>query len=100
MATYLELRNLFNDGDLTNRVAIAAVISVNNILIGTPTTKDKAYAALLFSNPQSEARKILMSVLAANSSASVSQIQGASDAALQTNVDATVLILIDALAGA
>ena len=99
MATYLELRKLFNDADLTNRVAVAAVISINTILIGTPTTKDKAYAAALFSSPQTEAKKILMGVLAANKSATVSQIQSASDAALQTNVDATVLILIDALAG-
>lgn len=99
MATYLELRSLFNDGDLVNRVSVAAVIAVNVILNGTPTTKDKAYAALLFSNPQSEAKKILMGVLAANSNATVDQIQTADDTALQGNVDTTVLILIDALAG-
>ncbi len=100
MADYLELRNLFNDGDLTNRVAVAAVISINTILSGAPTAKDRAYASLIFSNPQAEAQKILMSVLAANKGSSVAQIQSASDAALQTNVDSTVLVLIDALAGA
>ncbi len=99
MANYIDLRKLFNDADLANRVAVAAVISINTILTGAPTSKDKAYASVLFSNPQAEAKKILMSVLAANSGVSVSQIQSASDAALQTNVDATVLILIDALAG-
>lgn len=100
MATYLELRGLFNDGDLVNRVAVAAVISVNTILGGTPTAADNAYAALLYSAPQAEARKILMGVLAANNGSSVATIQSASDATIQTNVDATVLTLIAALAGA
>lgn len=99
MATYLELRNLFNDGDLTNRVAVAILIAVKNKLAVTPTTADKLYAAKVFVSPQAEARTVLMYVLAVNSSASISQIQNVTDPDLQTNVDAVVDNLIDALAG-
>lgn len=99
MATYIDLRKLFNDGDLVNRTAVAVVISVNAILDATPTANDKAYANMVLSNPQSEAKKVLMTVLAANKSATVADIQTATDATLQTKVDAIVPHLIDALAG-
>lgn len=99
MATYLELRGLFNNADLRNRVGSAALISVNAILEGTPTTKDKAYAVKLISDTHSEAEKILKFVLAANHTLTTAQITGSTDPALQTKVDAIVLILIDALAG-
>ncbi len=99
MATYLELRNLFNDGDLVNRTTVAITISVNDLLSGSPTANDKKYAESVLSNPQEEARKILMTILASNSSATVAQIQSATDATLQTKVDAVVPHLVDALAG-
>jgi len=99
MATYIELRTLFNDGDLVNRTAVAIVITVNALLEGTPTANDKAYANVVLSDPQGEAKKVLMTVLAANKGVDVSTIQGASDATLQTKVDAIVPHLIDALAG-
>lgn len=99
MASYLELRGLFNDGDLVNRTAVAIVISVNDLLEGTPSANDRKYAELVLSNPQSEARKVLMTVLAANKAVSVSSIQAASDATLQTKVDAIVPQLVNALAG-
>ena len=99
MALYLDLRKLFNDADLVNRTAMATLISVNTILEASPTAKDKAYAALVSANPSAEAKKVLMFVLAANNGLAVATIQSANDAALQTKVDAIVLILIDALAG-
>ena len=66
------------------------IISIQTILDGTPTADQQKYAAHVFSNPRTEAKKALMSVLAANSAASVAAIQGATDPALQTNVDAVV----------
>lgn len=99
MADYLEIRKLFNDDTLINRVTVAAIIAANNLLSGTPTAADKAYASAVFANPRGEAGKILMSVLAANNSATVSQILGSSDASIQTNVDLVVPLLVDALAG-
>ena len=99
MATYLEVRDLFNDSDLTNRVAVAVLVSVKDKLEVTPTAAEKSYAAKVFASPQAEAKKILKYVLAVDNGSTVAQIQGASDAALQTNVDAVIDVLIDALAG-
>ncbi len=99
MATYTEIRDLFNDADLTNKVAVALIIAVNDLLEGTPDAGDRLYASKVFASPQKEARTVLMAVLAGNSSATVSQIQAATDSAIQTKVDAVVPHLVDALAG-
>lgn len=99
MATYLELRNLFNDGDLINRTSVAIIVAINAKLEGTPSIADKTYAAQVLGNPQAEAKAVLMAVLAANKGVTVSAIQGSTDAALQTKVNAVVDVLIDALAG-
>ena len=99
MATYAELRVLFNDSDLLDKVEVALVIAAHALLSGTPTAAQKAYAAQVFANPKAEAQKAVMSVLADNKAATVAQIQGASDASVQTNVDSIVQVLVDALAG-
>ena len=99
MATYKELRDLFDDSDLTEKVEVAVVIAANNLISGTPTTAQKAWAAAAFASPNAEARKALMAVLAENSGATVAQIQSATDASVQTNVNGVVPTLVDALAG-
>ena len=90
MATLQELRGLVNDSDLHEKVEAALIISVQTILDGTPTSDQKRYAAQVFSSPRGEANKAVMSVLASNSAATVAQITGATDAAIQTNVDSVV----------
>ncbi len=87
MASYIDLRNLFSDDTLKNRVDVAIVISASDLLGGTPTAAEQSWAAAVFANPRLEGRKAFMAVIAANKSASVSAIQGATDAALQVNVD-------------
>jgi hypothetical protein len=99
MATYQELRGLFNDSDLMEKTEVAVVVAANDLVGGTPTTADKAWIAAALANPSAEAQKALMNVLAANKGLSVAQIQNATDSALQTNVNAVVPILVDALAG-
>jgi len=99
MATYLELRNLFNDNDLNLRVQTAVIVAASNLLDGTPTAKDRAFVDLAYSNNVSISKKVLMFVLAENKAASVSQIQDATDTAIQDNVDAVIPSLVDALAG-
>ena len=99
MATYLELQGLFNDNDLNIRVRTAVVIAANDLLSGTPTAADRAFALNVFSNPKSMSEKVLMSVLAENSDATVANIQGASDSAIQANVDTVIPSLVSALAG-
>ena len=90
MATLMELKGLMNDSDLQDKVESALIIGVQAILDGTPVANDQKYAAHVFNNPRSEALKALASVLATNSSATVSQIQGATDAALQTKTNAVI----------
>lgn len=99
MATLQELRSLFNDSDLTEKVEAAVVIAANTLLSGSPTAAQKAWAAAVFSAPKNEASKALMAVLAENSSATVAQIQQATDAAIQTAVNGVVQVLVDAMAG-
>lgn len=99
MATLQELRGLFRDSDLLEKVESATVIAANNLLEATPTAADKAWASGVFSNPFREAQKVLMAVLADNSAATVSQIQTATDVSIQTSVDTVVPNLVDALAG-
>ena len=99
MATLQELRGLFTDSDLLEKVEVATVIAANNLLSGAPTTAEKAWAANVFSGPKSESSKALMSVLAANAALTTTALQGASDAAIQANVDSVVSVLVDAMAG-
>ena len=93
MATLQELRGLFTDSDLHEKVEAALIISVQTILEGTsplPTDDQKRYAAHVFSSPKAEADKALMSVLGTNASATPIQITGAADTAIQANVDAVI----------
>lgn len=99
MASYQELRSLFNDSDLLEKVEAAAIQSVNAISEGTSTSADNAYIDIVYTNTNAEAKKILKGVLAKNASLTVVQIQGASDAAIQAQVDLIVPILINAKAG-
>ena len=88
MATYAEIRSLFNDVVLKNRIATAVIVAAQGILEeATPTAARKAWANKAFENPEIEARRIMMSVLAANNTSSVAAITGATDATIQTNVN-------------
>ena len=90
MATLQELKSLMTDSDLQEKVSAALIISVQAVLDGTPTADQQKYAAHVFSNPAGEMKKALMSVLAVNSTATVAQITGATDTAIQTNVDGVI----------
>jgi hypothetical protein len=98
MASYAEIRNLFNDSDLLNKVTTATIIYAHSA-IASATANQKKWIAQALQSPTSEAKKILMGVLAANKDLEVSAIQGATDAVIQAQVDLIAPILIDALAG-
>jgi len=99
MATYNELRGLFNSSDLKNRVSVACIVAAETIRgedVGTTNhTNRLAWAKQAFSNPNGMATQMLMALLAANKDAAVAAIEGASDAALQTKVDAAVDLFAD-----
>jgi len=99
MATYQELRALSSDSDLIEKVQTAVIVAAHNLSIGTPTTADKSWIASVLGNPLTVATQATLFVLAANKDATVAQIQGATDASVQANVDDIVPILVDAAAG-
>lgn len=98
MASYLELRNLFNDGDLMSRVEVAVMVKAQAMIAGA-TAAEKAWIADAILNSKRTANDVLKLVLAQNKDNSVAQIQGANDAVLQGAVDAVIPTLVDAMAG-
>ncbi len=95
MATYQELFDLRSDSSLRNKVAVACVKKAQALLAGgTPTANEVARASSTLSSPIAQADKLFAYVLAANSAATVSQIQNATDTAIQTNVDTAADALI------
>lgn len=108
MATYLELRSLFGESELVKKVMVASVISAEKVASGnddvppfdqTAGAHDNRvrWAANAITNPKQEAERLLLVVLAANAGLTVAQIEGATDAAIQSNVDATVDLVATAL---
>lgn len=99
MATYLELFGLKYDSDLQDRTAAAVMIAAETIRSDEAPPANQAarlaWAARVMANPKAEAERMLWAVLAVNKDATVAQITGASDAALQTQVDAAVDLFAD-----
>lgn len=91
MATYAELFDLRSNSGLRNKVAVAVAKKAQAIFdLATPTAKQVTWAGEAIENPVSKADALLNYVLAKNSASTVAQISAASDAAIQTNVDAAV----------
>ena len=95
MATYVELFDLRSDDALRNKIAVACVVKAADLIDGaTPTTAEITWANEAIQSPLSKAEAIMNYVLAANKAGTVAQIQGASDSAIQANVDTAVDALI------
>ena len=94
MATNTELYGLKNDSALRNRVEMECIIAAEAVMNEIDTTPNHVnrllWSASVFVNPVAEANRMFMAVLAANAEFTVEQIQGASDEAIQANVDAHV----------
>lgn len=99
MATYDELFGLRNNSALKNRVTSAVVISAETVMNEDGGTANHAnrlvWAKGVFASPNTEANRMFWAVLAANSDATVAQITGATDIAIQTNVDDHVDLFAD-----
>ena len=96
MATYTELVSVLSDETLRDRVGIALMIKAQATIAGTPTTDENVYAAVVFQSPRRQGVIALRAVIAANNTATVAQIQGATDAGIQANVDDTWAALVAA----
>lgn len=98
MATYLELYQLVGSDELRNRCATAVVIAARAYLVsGSSTTAQKKWALSVMDNPTEWGRKALSAALAANKDVSVGQITVATDASLQTAVDAIAAAFAEAI---
>lgn len=92
MATYSELRTLFNDSALRNRITVAVAIAAQGIIAnaGTETATRIAWAQRALQAPEAASATAMIYALAENNGLSVAQITGATDAALQSVVDGAV----------
>jgi hypothetical protein len=96
MATYLELRQLYGNGDLLNRIEVAAIIAADAVRVEDAGTTNHAnrllWAKATFTSSRSVAEQMLKALLAANKDLTVAQLTGATDASLQTAVNNAVNI--------
>ena len=92
MATYSELAALVADNQaLRAKVLVAVIIKAEDILGEvTPTADRLAWASSALASPSAVTDELYHYVLAANSGATVTNILGATDAAIQANVDTAV----------
>ena len=94
MAFYLELLTAASNDTVRQKVRVACIIAAETVR-GEQTsvpnhTARLAWAKAVFDNPEATGEKMLWAVLAQNKSASLAAITGASDAAVQANVDAAI----------
>lgn len=91
MATYLELRNLFDNDVLRSRIEVAVAVAADAIReesVATPGHQARlAWASEAWSLPNEVARRMQIAVLAANKGATVAQINQATDSQLQSKVN-------------
>lgn len=98
MATYLELFDLTSSStitDLRKKILVAVLIKANAIAeSASPSAAAKEWSRAALRDPQSFEQTVLNYVIADNSGASTSAISGASDAQVQTAVNAAVDTLL------
>jgi len=99
MAAYTELYDLFNDSALRNKVTVACLVAAETIRNEDGATENHAnrllWAKQAWQSPKSVGEQMLMATLAGNKDLTVQQITGATDAAIQTKVDAAVNVFAD-----
>jgi predicted house-cleaning NTP pyrophosphatase (Maf/HAM1 superfamily) len=98
MATLLEIRSLFGNDSLRGKVQAAVIIAAEKIRTEDAQIVDHAkrmtWAKQAFNNPIGISSQVLMAVIAANNSATVAQIIGASDATIQAAVENSINIFL------
>lgn len=99
MATLAEIWTLLEDPTLKEKVSAACLIAAEAIRVEDSGTANHAnrvkWAKAVLKDPVSAGDDMLKAVLAANNSATLGQITGASDATIQSAVSAAVNIFAD-----
>lgn len=103
MASYQEIREIWGDTSsdgLKAQVDVAIIIAAEGKLSNVASTlEEQRWASGVLANPESEAKKALMAVIASNNGATIEQILSASDSVVQTQVNAVVPGLVIAFNG-
>ena len=98
MATYLELHDLASSptlSDLRKRLRVAIIIKANAVAeSAAPTAPGRDWSKQALANPQAFEQTVLNYILADNAGFATSAISGATDAQVQTAVDAAVNTLL------
>lgn len=94
MATYSELLTASTNDVLRQKVRVACVLGAEKVRVEDIATANHAlrleWAKAVYASPETEGNRMIWAVLAQNSTATLAQITGASDALVQTAVDAAV----------
>lgn len=94
MATYVELLQTAGNDALRQKVRVACIIAAETVRSELDTVPNHAnrlaWAKAVFKDPELEGNRMLWAVLAQNKNATTSAILAATDAVIQTNVDAAV----------
>jgi hypothetical protein len=94
MATYAELIQASNNATLRDKIRVACVVAAETVRTEAGSVTNHAnrllWAKYVFKRPDDAFQDMLWAVLAQNRSSTLAQITGASDAAVQTAVDAAV----------
>uniref|UniRef100_A0A6M3L653 Uncharacterized protein n=1 Tax=viral metagenome TaxID=1070528 RepID=A0A6M3L653_9ZZZZ len=94
MATYSELYDLRENAAMLEKIEVACWIQADIIrsegVVTTNHAERLAWAAKVYADPKNEAYRMLPQLVAQNKSASIAQIIGAGDAAIQANVSNAV----------
>lgn len=98
MATYIDLYSLRGSNataDLQKKITVALAIKANAIAkLPTPTVSQKDFAVSALRDPESYLPLVMNYILADNNTATTAAITGASDALVQTAVNAAVDTLL------
>lgn len=94
MATYAEILSASENDVLRNKVRVACVIAAEVVRVEATTVANHAnrllWAKSVYVAPDAVARSMLWAVLAQNAAQTLAAIIGATDAAVQTAVNAAV----------
>ena len=94
MATYDELLTANANTALLNKVRVAVVVAATAVMTESDQTANHAnrlkWAKDVFADPGEAGKRMMWPVLAQNKAATLAAITGATDATVQTAVDAAV----------
>lgn len=97
MATYQELLQAFEDETLNQKVKVAVIVAADTVRLEVDTQPNHAarmkWAGKALRDQAGEAKRALWAALVQNRTLTLAQIKAATDAALQTAVDAAVDLL-------